>query len=78
MKKFALLCICGAVAAAVLTGCASSDSMGTVKLGEYKGVSVDVPAVEVTDEELNSKIRVFWPQTRSTWRWTARPRRATS
>lgn len=57
MKKFALLCICGAVAAAVLTGCASSDSMGTVKLGEYKGVSVDVPAVEVTDEELNSKIQ---------------------
>ena len=50
MKKFALLCICGAVAAAVLTGCSGSD-----KLAQYKGVDVYVASREVSEGEVYAK-----------------------
>ena len=52
MKKFALLCICGAVAAAVLTGCSGSD-----KLAQYKGVEVYVASREVSEGEVYAKVK---------------------
>lgn len=52
MKKFALLCICGAVAAAVLTGCSGSD-----KLAQYKGVEVYVASREVSEGEVYAKAK---------------------
>ena len=52
MKKFALLCICGAVAAAVLTGCSGSD-----KLAQSKGVEVYVASREVSEGEVYAKVK---------------------
>ena len=52
MKKFALLCICGAVAAAVLTGCSGSD-----KLAQYKGVEGYVASREVSEGEVYAKVK---------------------
>ena len=56
MKKLALICLCGLVAASIMTGCGASqtegkENLGTVELAEYKGVKVNVPAVMVTDAE---------------------------
>ena len=61
MKKLALICLCGLVAASIMTGCGASqtegkENLGTVELAEYKGVKVNVPAVMVTDAEVESKI----------------------
>ena len=61
MKKLALICLCGLVAASIMTGCGASqtegkENLGTVELSEYKGVKVNVPAVMVTDAEVESKI----------------------
>ena len=61
MKKLALICLCGLVAASIMTGCGASqtegkENLGTVELSEYKGVKVNVPAVMVTDAEVESNI----------------------
>lgn len=45
MKKLALICLCGLVAASIMTGCGASqtegkENLGTVELAEYKGVKV--------------------------------------
>ena len=62
MKKIALFCLCSLTAIAVLTGCSDSgatginENLGTATLAEYKGVKVNVPAPEVTDEEVQQKI----------------------
>lgn len=62
MKKLALICLCGLAAVSIMTGCSNSqtegkENLGTVELAEYKGVKVDVPAVLVTDAEVDSKIK---------------------
>ncbi len=61
MKKLALICLCGLAAASIMTGCGAGqtegkENLGTVELSEYKGVKVNVPAVMVTDAEVESKI----------------------
>ena len=61
MKKLALICLCGLVAASIMTGCGAGqtegkENLGTVELAEYKGVKVNVPAVMVTDAEVESRI----------------------
>lgn len=54
MKKFALMCLCGLTAAAFLTGCSSKS---TVSLGQYKGVKVTVTSAEVSEDEVNAKVK---------------------
>lgn len=61
MKKLALICLCGLAAVSIMTGCSNSnadgkENLGTVDLAEYKGVQVSVPAVMVTDTEVESQI----------------------
>ena len=61
MKKIALICLCGLAAMSIMTGCAGSqtegkENLGTVELGEYRGVKVSMPAVLVTDAEVESQI----------------------
>ena len=59
MKKLALICLCGLVAASIMTGCGASqtegkENLGTVELSEYKGVKVDVTEEHVSvDLSLN-------------------------
>lgn len=57
MKKIALICLCGLAAASIMTGCSSSttdgkENLGTVELAEYKGVAVNIPSVEASDDEV--------------------------
>ena len=52
MKKFALMCLCGLTAAAFLTGCSQS-----ISLGEYKGVEVTVASAEVTEDEVYAEAK---------------------
>ena len=61
MKKLALICLCTMTALSLLTGCSGSteggkENLGTVELGEYKGVKVNMPEVLVTDAEVDSRI----------------------
>lgn len=61
MKKIALFCLCTITALSLLTGCSDStkggkENLGTVELGEYKGVQVNVPPAAVTDEEVDTAI----------------------
>ena len=61
MKKIALICLCTMTALSLLTGCSGSteggkENLGTVELGEYKGVKVNMPEVLVTDAEVDSRI----------------------
>ena len=61
MKKIALICLCAMTALSLLTGCSGStesgkENLGTVELGEYKGVKVNMPSVTVTDAEVDSRI----------------------
>ena len=46
MRKIALFCLCGLMAASILTGCSGSAdgnvNLGTVTLSEYKGVTVEI------------------------------------
>lgn len=67
MKKFIGICLCGFLAAAVVTGCsgktkeedttAAAVSGEKVKLGEYKGVAYTPVKAEVTDEEVEAEIQ---------------------
>lgn len=62
MKKIALFCLCAVTALSLLTGCSDGtkggkENLGTVELGEYKGVQVAVPPAAVTDDEVNSTIQ---------------------
>lgn len=61
MRKIAVLCLCGATALTMLTGCSTGEAttadLGKVTLGEYKGVKVNVPAPEVTDEEVENAVQ---------------------
>lgn len=61
MKKLALVCLCTMTALSLLTGCSGSadgkENLGTVELGEYKGVKVNMPPVIVTDTEVESRIQ---------------------
>lgn len=57
MKKIALICLCGLAAASIMTGCSSSttdgkEKLGTVELAEYRGVAVNIPVVEASDDEV--------------------------
>ena len=61
MKKIALICLCTMTALSLLTGCSNStgsgnENLGSVELGEYKGVKVNMPSVIVTDAEVESRI----------------------
>ena len=61
MKKLKLLCLCGLASAVIMTGCSSCqtegvENLGTVELGEYKGVEVNMPDVMVTDTEVDARI----------------------
>ena len=51
MRKIALFCLCGLMAASILTGCS-----------EYKGVTVNIEAPEVTDEEVDTKVETILAQ----------------
>ena len=62
MKKIAKLCLCAAAALSLLAGCSGSaeegqEDLGTVSLAEYKGVTVNVPPAEVTDEDVENRIQ---------------------
>lgn len=62
MKKIALLCLCTVTALALLTGCSDStkggkENLGTAELGEYKGIQVNVPPAEVTEDEVDAAIQ---------------------
>lgn len=62
MKKIAKLCLCAAAALSLLAGCSGSaeegqEDLGTVTLAEYKGVTVNVPPAEVTDEDVENRIQ---------------------
>ena len=66
MKKIISICLCGLLAAAVMTGCSekaeetettAAVSSDTVVLGQYKGVTYTPLAVEVTDEEVEAEIQ---------------------
>ena len=81
MKKLALICLCGLVAASIMTGCGASqtegkENLGTVELAEYKGVKVNVPAVMVTDAEVESKINQVLSQNPKLRKWTGLPQKA--
>lgn len=63
MKKIAMICVSALTAAALITGCSGGDaSQGTVTLGQYKGLTVNVPAPEVTDEEVETRIQTILSQ----------------
>ena len=66
MRKIALFCLCGLTAASILTGCSGSAdgnvNLGTVTLSEYKGVTVNIEAPEVTDEEVDTKVETILAQ----------------
>lgn len=60
MKKNVLLLLSAAVAAALLTGCQSGGSnpySKYVTLGEYKGLSIDRPVTEVTEDDVQYEIQ---------------------
>ena len=67
MRKIALFCLCGLMAASILTGCSGSAdgnvNLGTVTLSEYKGVTVNIEAPEVTDEEVDTKVETILHRT---------------
>lgn len=61
MKKLTILCLCGLAAMSMMTGCSKTASdgkedLGTVELAEYKGVKVDIPVPQVTDEEVDARV----------------------
>lgn len=66
MRKIALFCLCGLMAATIVTGCSGSAdgnvNLGTVTLSEYKGVTVNIDAPEVTDEEVDAKLDTILAQ----------------
>ena len=82
MKKLALICLCTMTALSLLTGCSGSteggkENLGTVELGEYKGVKVNMPEVLVTDAEVDSRInQVLSQNPKGNRGWTARQQRA--
>ena len=51
MRKIALLCICTAMTASLISGCSQK-----TELAQYKGVEVVVGSREVTDDEVEAKI----------------------
>ena len=57
MKKITAVCMCGLMAAALMTGCGKKAAVDSVKLGEYKGVSYTPVPVEVTDEQVEAEIQ---------------------
>lgn len=61
MKKIAAICMCGLMAAALITGCsekaATKDDSDSVKLGNYMGVQYTPVAVNVTDEDVENEIQ---------------------
>ncbi len=61
MKRFWNACLCGLLAAAVLSGCSQkTGSDGSkVELGEYKGVHYTPQSVEVTDEQVEAEIQAM-------------------
>ena len=69
MKKIALICLCTMTALSLLTGCSGSteggkENLGTVELGEYKGVKVNMPEVLVTDAGRSTSSSLgFWLNT---------------
>lgn len=73
MKK-RILCAAALCVAVMLGGCASNDS-GTeyVKLGEYKGLEVQVETPVVTDEEVNAQIERLLSDKSTTEEVTGRP-----
>lgn len=54
MKRLSIMCLCGAAAAVLLSGCSSASS---VELGEYLGLPVNVESREVTQEEVDNQIQ---------------------
>lgn len=66
MRKIALFCLCGLMAATLVTGCSGSAdgnvNLGTVTLSEYKGVTVNIDAPEVTDEEVDARLDTILAQ----------------
>lgn len=57
MKKITAVCMCGLMAAALMTGCGKKAAVDSVKLGTYKGVEFTPAAVEVTDEQVEAEIQ---------------------
>lgn len=62
MKKFLYVCLCGILAAAMVSGCSKKEDDGaepssTVKLGEYKGITYTPASVEVTDEDVDAEVQ---------------------
>lgn len=70
MKKTAMIFLCGLAVLSMMTGCSGSagdganENLGTVTLAEYKGVKVNVPVPEVTDEEVDLRVQSARGQTR--------------
>ncbi|MCC8024200.1 MAG: trigger factor [Clostridium sp.] len=62
MKKLAMLCLCGLTAVSMISGCSNrsadgKENLGTVELAEYKGVKVNIPVPEVTDDEVEARVK---------------------
>ena len=62
MKKFLCVCLCGILAAAMVTGCSkqeedAAEPSSTVKLGEYKGITYTPASTEVTDEDVDAEVQ---------------------
>lgn len=64
MKKMIKTCLAGVMAAVLLTGCADGgpSGLGTVTLGQYKGLTVNIPAPAVTDAEIDTRIETVLSQ----------------
>lgn len=57
MKKITAVCMCGLMAAALMTGCGKKAAVDSVKLGDYKGVTFTPVTVDVTDEQVEAEIQ---------------------
>ena len=64
MKKFLCICLCGILAASMVSGCSKQEgsagkSSSTVKLGEYKGITYTPMSTEVTDEDVDAEVQAL-------------------
>lgn len=62
MKKLTMFCLCGLAAVSMMAGCSNStadgkEDLGTVELAEYKGVKVNISVPQVTDEEVETRVK---------------------
>ncbi len=61
MKRILCICLCGVLAAAIVTGCSGGGSAkkpsSKVELGEYKGITYTPLSMEITDEDVDAEIQ---------------------